>query len=119
MDRRRGLPGGTRCGPGFRPGGGYGTFSATGAIADGGSASAYYSWYFFGSPPAALTLWGAKGSLQVVVSGSTWTIQGGTGAYANASGGGSATVTTTTVSWFGYVCGYRFQYSLKGSVTLG
>jgi hypothetical protein len=97
----------------------YGTFGSTGAISDSGSASAYYSWYFFGAPPAALTLYGAKGTLSIFVSGDTWTIQGGTGAYANATGGGGATVKTTTVSWFGFVCGYRFQFALGGSVDLG
>jgi hypothetical protein len=95
----------------------YGTFAATGAIADSGSASAWYAWYFFGAPPSALTLTGSNGSLFVVVSGSSWTIQSGTGSYANATGGGSATVTTTTYSWFGYVYGYRFQFALTGSVS--
>ena len=95
----------------------FGTFSSTGAIADSGSASAFYAYWFGGAPPRGLWLSGSNGTLYVVVSGNTWTIQSGTGAYANATGGGSATVTTTTYGYWGYVYGYRFQFALTGSVS--
>ena len=97
----------------------YGTFSATGAVADSGSATGWYSYYFGGAPPASLTLSGANGALYIVVSGGSWTITGGTGSYANATGSGSAAVTTTVYSFWGYVYGYRWQYSLQGTASLG
>ena len=43
--------------------------------------------------------------------------EGGTGDYAGLAGGGTAAVTTTVHSWYGWILGYSYTYTLSGSVS--
>ena len=60
---------------------------------------------------------GASGSLTISVANGAWTVTAGTGDYAALSGGGTATVTTTVHSWYGWVLGYSYVYTLAGSAS--
>jgi hypothetical protein len=69
-----------------------GSFEATGDVADEGTAQGLVSFYMLWSEPVwRLTLTGDDGTLDVEMGywNDTWKITGGTGDYADASGGGT------------------------------
>lgn len=93
---------------------GTGSFSMSGDLTDeGGAAGTLWSW----SGSWRLTLVGSEGSLTLEADGTTWEVMSGTGAYAGASGGGSA-----TYAWgygmSGWTILYFHTYSLSGTVSL-